>query len=213
MPYNTYKNVSSVLKKFQIAYQEENFIQETPLELSDYFRKELDFTRTELVLDRSEYAICESLIYPVLKEVWKPHKERFMLWSHEPLKYDEELSGTPDYLITQKSPLGKVVLDQPYLIVVEAKKDNFTEGWGQCLAGLVAAQKLNRQPSSLRLFGIVSNGEIWEFGKLDGEHFTKHLDVYPLCYLDKLCAAINYLLEQCELQLFFNEKWRMENGK
>jgi len=84
--------------------------------------------------------------------------------------------------------------------VVEAKKDNFSQGWGQCLAELVAAQKLNNEPQ-LRLFGMVSNGEVWEFGKLEADKFTKHLEVYTIKELDNLCGAINYLLEQCELQL------------
>ena len=115
----------------------------------------------------------------------------------------EDLAGVPDYLITKRSPLGKVVFDQPYLIVVEAKKDNFNQGWGQCLAELVAAQKLNNDPQ-LCLFGMVSNGEIWEFGKLEADKFTKHLEVYTIKELDNLGGAINYLLEQCELQLSNN---------
>jgi hypothetical protein len=200
MAFNAYKKISSVLKKFQITYQEDRFMLTTPIELSDYFRAELSFMRKELVIDHSEAAICESLIYPLLKEVWKPHKELLMLWSHEPLKYDEDLSGVPDYLIAKRSPLGKVVFDQPYLIVVEAKKDNFSQGWGQCLAELVAAQKLNNEPQRC-VFGMVSNGEVWEFGKLEADRFTKHLEVYTIKELDNLSGAINYLLEQCELQL------------
>ena len=43
-----------------------------------------------------------------------------------------------------------------FFAVVEAKKDNFEEGWGQCLAELIAAQKLNGDQNN-RLFGIVSN--------------------------------------------------------
>lgn len=189
-----------VLKKFQITYREENYVVVTPVTFSDYFQAELNLVRTELVTDNSEYAVCENLIYPLLKEIWKLHKEQLMLWSHEPLKYDEDLSGVPDYLIAQKSPLGKLVLEQPYLMVVEAKKDNFTEGWGQCLAELVAAQKLNGNHFEQTLFGIVSNGEIWEFGKLVGQQFTQNSDFYVIKELDKLGGVLNYLFEQCKLQ-------------
>lgn len=128
MPFASYENMGMVLKKFQITYREENYVVVTPVTFSDYFQAELTLVRTELVTDNSEYAVCENLIYPLLKEIWKLHKEQLMLWSHEPLKYDEDLSGVPDYLIAQKSPLGKLVFEQPYLMVVEAKKDNFTEG-------------------------------------------------------------------------------------
>lgn len=200
MPFTSYKNIGTVLKKFQITYHEENFVMVTPVTLSDYFQAELNLVRTELVTDNSEYAICENLIYPLLKEIWKLHREKLMLWSHESLKYDEDLSGVPDYLITKKSPLGKVVFEQPYLMVVEAKKDNFTEGWGQCLAELVTAQKLNDSPSKQTLFGIVSNGEVWEFGKLIESQFTKNSDLYSIKELESLCGVLNYLFEQCKLQ-------------
>lgn len=190
-----------VLKKFQITYHEENYVVVTPVTLSHYFQSELALVRTELVTNNSEHAICENLIYPLLKEIWKNHKEQLMLWSHEPLTYDEDLTGVPDYLITKKSPLGKLVLEQPYLMLVEAKRDNFTEGWGQCLAELVAAQKLNGNSMEPALFGIVSNGEIWEFGKLVGAQFTKNSDSYVLKELDQLAGVLNYLFEQSVLQV------------
>lgn len=200
MPFASYKKMGMVLKKFQITYHEENYVVVTPVTLNDYFQSELNLVKTELVTNNSEYAVCENLIYPLLKEIWKLHKEQLMLWSHEPLNYDEDLSGVPDYLIAQKSPLGKLVLEQPYLMIVEAKKDNFTEGWGQCLAELVAAQKLNGNHLEQTLFGIVTNGEIWEFGKLVGQQFTKNSDSYVLKELDKLSGVLNYHLEQCKLQ-------------
>lgn len=193
--------MGTVLKKFQITYREENFAVGTPVTLSDYFQAELNLVRTELVTDNSEYAICENLIYPILKEIWKLHREKLMLWSHESLRYDDDLSGIADYLIAKKSSLGKLVLEQPYLMVIEAKKDNFTEGWGQCLAELVAIQKLNEGYFTQTLFGIVSNGEVWEFGKLVGAQFTKNIDLYSIKELETLCGVLNNLFEQCKLQL------------
>lgn len=193
--------MGTVLKKFQITYREENFVAVTPVTLSDYFQAELNLVRTELVTDNSEYAICENLIYPILKEIWKLHREKLMLWSHESLRYDDDLSGIADYLVAKKSSLGKLVLEQPYLMVIEAKKDNFTEGWGQCLAELVAIQKLNEGYFTQTLFGIVSNGEVWEFGKLVGAQFIKNIDLYSIKELETLCGVLNNLFEQCKLQL------------
>lgn len=56
------------------------------------------------------------------------------LWSHETLFYHEDLSGIPDSTVTQLNPLGSIIFDKPYLLVVEAKQDKFDEGWGQCIA-------------------------------------------------------------------------------
>ncbi|MFM6021571.1 MAG: hypothetical protein ACKPER_01335, partial [Dolichospermum sp.] len=75
------------------------------------------------------------------------------------------------------------------------KKDNFEEGWGQCLAELIAAQKLNNQPEQL-LYGIVSNGKIWEFGQLREQDFTKNIQEYSISNLDKLFAGLNFVFGQ-----------------
>ena len=197
MSFISYKTLSQVLQTFHISYQEQNFIQLKPFEIGDYLRAELQFNLVELVVDSSEYALCENLIYPILREIWKMYKTDLMLWSHHPIGESEELSGIPDYLIAKRSPLGKIVFEQPYFIVVEAKKDNFSEGWGQCAAELVAIQKLNNHPEQT-LFGVVTNADRWEFAKLQRELFTKNLTGYHIEDLDELFAAINYLF--CESQ-------------
>lgn len=48
--------------------------------------------------------------------------------SHQSIKYDSELFGIPDYIISKRSELGKIIFETPYLAVVEAKKDDFTSG-------------------------------------------------------------------------------------
>ncbi len=201
MSFSSYKNIRSVIKKFNLTYQEDNYIIPQNLAISDYLRGEIEFSLRELVLENSELAICENLIYPILKEIWKNYYlEDYMLWSHEALEYDEDLSGVPDYTIAQRSPQGKVIFDRPYLVIVEAKKDNFTEGWGECAAEMVAAQKINETPEQT-LFGIVSNGKSWEFGKLSLDRFIKNIKSYYISDLDELFGAINYVFDQCRLQL------------
>lgn len=200
MPFSAYKTVDAVVKEFQITYTKANFIVETEFNISSYFREDLEFVRREGAADCSEYAICENIIYPILKEVWKQYFKNFILWSHKSLIYSEQLSGFPEYVLAKRSPLGNVVFDRPYFVIIEAKQDNFENGWAQCMAEMVAAQKLNETPDR-DLFGIVSNGEVWQFGKLKERVFTKNDDPYLINDLDKLFAAINYVFEQCELQL------------
>ena len=47
-----------------------------------------------------------------------------------------------DSFISTRSELGKLVVGTPLIMLVEAKKNDFEIGWGQCLAELVAAQKI-----------------------------------------------------------------------
>ncbi|MBW4515632.1 MAG: hypothetical protein KME11_10440 [Timaviella obliquedivisa GSE-PSE-MK23-08B] len=197
MPFTTYKGIGDVLKDYQIVSMEMDFVTEVSFVNNEAFKADIEFSLREVVFDNSEYAVCENLIYPTLKEVYKRHKEHFSLWSHQPISFNEKLCGIPDYIVAKRSPLGKFVFDQPYIIVVEAKRDDFAEGWGQCLAEMVAVQKLNselHQP----IFGIVSNGKVWEFGRLVANQFVKNIKVYTIYDLNCLMNAINGVFVQCE---------------
>jgi hypothetical protein len=203
--FSSYKTIGDAIKKFQITYLEDEFLTETPFPVSDYFRADITWVLREGVFEDSEAAICEGLIYPVLKEVCKSYSKDFVLWSHQTFRYDDDLSGAVDYILAKRSPLGKVVFDQPYCLLVEAKQDDFSEGWGQCLAEMIAAQKLN-QASEPTIFGIVSNGKNWEFGKLEKHNlekntFTRHPQALAIWNLDDLCATVNAFFQQCQLQL------------
>ena len=200
MPFSSYKSISAVLKKFQIKYVQTNFVLETEFPVKDDFKSELDLLFTDGVIDNSESAICENLIYPVLKEVWKFYRSKLTLWSHQTLIYDEDLSGVPDYIVTQRNPLATIVFDKPYFLAVEAKQDKFEEGWGQCLAEMIAVQRINDDLEKT-IFGIVSNGKVWQFGKLNADIFTRSRNLYTIEELDKLFAAVNYIFQQCELQI------------
>ncbi len=200
MSFSNYKKISTVLKEFKVTYSEDNFIEELAFSIPESFRDDLRFVMREGVVDNSEYAICENLIYPVLKEVWKPYSSKFTLWSHQSLNYDENLSGFPEYILAKRSQLGKVVFDQPYFLLVEAKQDKFEEGWGQCLAEMITAQRLNDNQEMI-IFGIVSNGRIWQFGKLQESIFIKNESFYSIQRLEQLFAVVNYIFKQCELQL------------
>ncbi|HEY9612842.1 hypothetical protein [Allocoleopsis sp.] len=200
MAFSNYKDIGSVLKEFQITYTEANFMGEVEFNISDYFREDLQTVMQDGVPSASEFSICENLIYPILKEVWKCYRSNFVLWGHRALTYDENLSGFPEYILARRSPLGKVVFDKPYFLLVEAKQDKFSEGWAQCLAEMVAAQRLNDE-LQITIFGIVSNGKDWEFSKLEKTSFIQNKNRYFIQDLDRLFAAVNYVFKECESQL------------
>lgn len=200
MAFFNYKSISAVIKKFQIKYIQANFMQEIDFPVKESFQEELDLLFADGVVDNSDNAICENLIYPVLKELWKPYRQKLTLWSHETLSYDEDLSGVPDYTVTKRNPLSTIVFDKPYFLTVEAKQDKFEEGWGQCLAEMIAVQRINSNFDS-DVFGIVSNGKIWQFGKLNSDLFTRNKNLYAIQDLNKLFAAVNYIFQQCDSQI------------
>lgn len=202
MTFSDFKSANMVAEIYHLRIERRKIFDPTqivPLEPHQFLQQTLEFELTHQPSSISEYGICESLIYPLLREVWMRHTD-FQIWSHVSLKIDDELYGTPDYLVSLKSPRGIEQFEPPLLAVVEAKRDNFVEGWGQCLAGLVAAQKLN-QPHKPKLYGIVTTGQVWEFGLLDGQAFMLHPFKYSLVQLNLLLGVLNWLFQVMQAEL------------
>ncbi len=193
MAFSDYKTIAQVQEEYNIKYSEADFIEITDLKPSDFFVKEFEFSEQNMDIYTSESSRCENIIYPILREVYKSFIDKYTLWSHKSITYDAKLNGTPDYLFSTKSELGKTVLGFPIVIVVEAKNNDFSEGWGQCLAELIAVQKLNKA-EELPVYGIVTDGELWQFGKLVSDEFTKSKLRITITDLDKIFGTISFLL-------------------
>jgi hypothetical protein len=126
--------------------------------------------------------------------VYKSYHDRYSLWIQKAIAYNEKLNGTPDYLVATRSALGKTVLEAPLVVVAEAKKNDFEQGWGQCLAELVAAQKINGNPS-FAVHGIVTDGKLWEFGKLVESVFIKNIEGFTVDHLARLFGVLNFIFQ------------------
>ena len=147
MAFTDFKSIAEVQETFDIKYMETDYIQyDSNIEPSSAFLEEFTFSQKHIDVFASETSRCENVIYPILRDVYKNYADCFSLWSHKPIAYDAQLIGTPDYLISTKSALGKTVLGRPIIVVVEAKRNDFIEGWGQCLAELIAVQRINGDP-------------------------------------------------------------------
>jgi hypothetical protein len=198
MAFGNFKSLQEVATAYQISVAVDHFIEPIPSPVDERFQSELTFALKNVNVRASEAAICEFMIAPVLREVWKPYSDALLLWSHVPLGTTEPLLGVPDYYFSRRSALG-LVQDQPYVLVVEAKKDDFDAGWGQCVAAMLAAQQMNDHPARV-IHGCVSNGSLWQFGKLEGHTFTRELEEYVLSNLPALFAAWGYVFSRAREQ-------------
>ena len=195
MAFTDFKSIAQVQQEYNIRYSEESFISYFDLKPSEHFREEFEFNLENIDVFTSEASRCENVIYPILREVYKSFVDKYTLWSHKSISYDNKLTGTPDYLISTRSELGKTILGFPLVVVVEAKQNNFIEGWGQCLAELIAAQKMNKNEEK-PIYGIVTDGELWQIGRLLLDIFTKEKTRIAITDLDKLFGAIAFLLAE-----------------
>ena len=192
MAFRDYKHISQVQQEFQITAYEENFLEAQAKEPPAQFLAEFSFNQQYFDLYASEASRTELIILPLLREVYKAYVQQYELWVQKALNYDAQLRGTPDYLLATRSELGKRVLAMPLLIVVEAKRNDFEEGWGQCLAELVAAQRVNNDPQR-PVYGIVTDGKRWEFGKLRQNIFIQNNEAYHVEQLAMLFGALHRL--------------------
>jgi hypothetical protein len=199
MPFGSFRSIQEIATRFQVSLKVESFLQPLPVTLDERFVDDLEFTRSHVAVRISEAAIGEFLIAPVLKQAWRPYKDVLTFWSHVPLGTAEPLVGVADYVFCRRSELG-LVIDRPFVILIEAKKDDFEGGWAQCLAALLAAQRLNGDSSHV-VFGIVSNGNSWEFGRLEGTVFTQELRTFTISDLPELVAALNAVFDAAQEQL------------
>ncbi|HID98666.1 MAG TPA: hypothetical protein EYP59_00010 [Thiotrichaceae bacterium] len=111
------------------------------------------------------------------------------------------MCGEPDYLVSVwRDEVIDKWINTPLLAVVEAKNQDFEGGWGQCLAAMLACQKLN-QDDNLTVYGIVSTGMFWEFGKLTQNVFTKQAFSYSIAEPQKVLGNLDYVFGECEKQI------------
>jgi hypothetical protein len=195
MAFTSFKNIGEVLKKYQLKVKRINFVRFSPLQTApDILKSEIVFSLEEGQYKHSEAAICEQLIHPVLRTLWRTHfLKEMLLWSHTQFSVNETLTGIPDYVFAQRTEYENELLEAPIFLMVEAKKDNFEEAWGQCAAEMVAAQKANDNVS-IPIYGCVSNGKIWEFAQLNATHFIKNPDYFDILDLDKLYSVLYFML-------------------
>ena len=190
MAFSDFKTISEVQEKFSIKYASNDFFGVEAKNPSEQFLKELEFSRQHIDFFTSEGARCEVVIFPILREIYKDYAENYGLWVKKSIAYDETLNGTPDYLIATKSELGITVVGMPLIMMVEAKKNDFEQEWGQCLAELVAAQKIN-DDTTFPVHGIVTDGILWQFGRLVGNVFTRNRSNFSLDNLPSLFGAVD----------------------
>ncbi|MDB9311880.1 hypothetical protein PN462_02110 [Spirulina sp. CS-785/01] len=101
----------------------------------------------------TETARREILIARVVTEL--VHYTQAQLRIEYPLKVSEQLQGVLDYLLTT----------QQSLLVIEAKREDLTNGFTQLAVELIALAQWTEYQQSV-LYGAVTTGNIWQFGRL-----------------------------------------------
>jgi len=198
MSYSKFKTIAQVKAAFGLTVLEgDRFLPQTnpvqpSLTLQDYLKESLPLVATS----GSEKARSEGIIYPVLLEVRRALNREVSVFSGEEFNVDESvgLNGVCDFLLTRSRQVLEIAA--PAVVIVEAKKTDLKLGLGQCIAEMVAAQQFNHaQSESVSvIYGVVSNGNQWQYLKLEQTQVCIDLSIYPLPPVDGILGDLVWML-------------------
>jgi len=149
----------------------------------------------------TEKAKSEFIINPVLKELHRQNPNTFSYFSGYKFDVDAKLhlNGFCDFILSAfpNSPIIKT----PVFCLVEAKKADIEEGFGQCGAEMYAAQLFNERHNNPQkaIYGCVTNAFSWAFLKLENNTLFIDPNYVPLTFAEphKVLAVLQWILDEC----------------
>ncbi len=150
----------------------------------------------QAAMNNSEVARFSLIVTPIISELWARYGGR--IGAHYGLEFnadpDAGLNGYCDLLITRAPQQPLIVA--PVVVIVEAKRDNVENGYGQCIAGMVGAQRFNRREGNgiESVYGVVTTGNLWRFLRLSGAVLTFDLMEYAFTQVDRLLGILTHIV-------------------
>ena len=146
----------------------------------------------------TEKARSELIVTDVLFQLREHFNRRISFFSGIEFSVDTEqgLTGVCDFLVSLSPILS--FLEAPIIILVEAKRENLTTGFGQCAAEMIAAQRFNKEKGNNipHIYGATTSGTEWRFLKLEGVRLHIDRTVYPIAQSDKILGILASMVEQ-----------------
>ena len=199
MAYSSF-TLSQVSRTFQLEtfWQPALFADIEPVEPSEELTAVLKRNLPFALAMGTEKAKSELIVSPILIELCLHFNNRVSLFSGIDFNVDAEsgLTGVCDFLVSLSPQL--VDLEAPAIILVEAKKDSLTDGLGQCVAEMVAAQRFNAEKGNdiPCIYGATTSGTEWLFLKLAGQTLSIDLGTYPIAQCDKILGILTSMVSQ-----------------
>ncbi len=198
MAYNNF-TLNSIKDLFKLKVKDTPFCETLPTaepspEMSAIFAEWFPVAQAA----RTEKALSEMLVSPILLEARRLINRQVQLFSGEEFEVDRDrgLNGFCDFLFSRSE--SRLTIDAPVLMIVAAKRGELESGLGQCVAEMVAAQIYNQkqeQPISI-IYGSVTSGKLWQFLKLEGSIVTVDLTTYPVMPVQKVLGILTWMLIQ-----------------
>ncbi len=147
---------------------------------------------------RTEKAVSEALIAPILMEVLEHNQKKVTLFSGENLVADKSLglNGELDFLFL-KAPYA-LDIAAPIINITEAKLDRaLIKAMNQCAAQMIGAQLFNKTHKYEQniIYGAVTDGYEWRFVRLEDKTLTLDKDQYNSANLPQLLGVLQTIID------------------
>ncbi len=201
MAYNRFK-LKDLEDKFEIQNFNNAFIAKylPTVEVDDFLIKTLSLASKEAL--GTEKAKSELVISPVIKYFKDSNAEILSYFSGYEFNVDAKqgLNGFCDYIISAEP--HKYTIEAPIICLVEAKKGEIEDGFGQCGAEMYAAQLFNKLAGkdNKTIYGCVTNAFSWAFLKLKDKNLYIDPNYVPLTFTEphRVLAVLQWILD-CSL--------------
>ncbi len=193
-------NLKTVVKDFQLTVHETKglFAQTEEAEVSKALLETLKNNVPLALAINTEKARSELIIANVLVELKRIHLDKIGFFSG--IKFDvdksKKLTGYCDFIISLTPE--QMFLNAPVITIVEAKNDNIINGFGQCIAEMVAAQQFNAKEGNqiATIYGAVTSGNYWQFMKLQETTISIDLQDYMIDDVQKIMGILVAMINQ-----------------
>lgn len=184
-------------QRFGITVENESFLPPVaPVALPDWLRAYLAINQLSPALAKSEKAVSEMLIAPVLSAVKENNLDKIALFSGEALTLPGELSGICDFIIAANP---KAFLPEPpIMVLVEAKRQDLYSGIPQCVGEMLAARSTNERVNIDfdAVYGCVTTGNEWLFLRLNGNRAITDPTILYYPELEKVLGVFQWIISQ-----------------
>ena len=196
--YRKFKTLDAVRQQFNLTWHEESdlFAAVDEVAASAQLQNLLSDQLPLALAISTEKARSELIVMPILMELWRLTHGRIGLFSGVEFNVDAKsgLMGVCDFIITRTA--HQFLINQPIVVMVEAKNDDMKGGLPQCVAEMVAAQKFNAREGKedTTVFGVVTTGNQWKFLQLKNATITIDQRDYYIVELNKITGILLHLV-------------------
>ncbi len=153
----------------------------------------------KLITLSSEKAISERIISNVIAELKRLMPNEIQIFSGEVINGDaaQGLNGEIAYIITLNK--ASIEPEAPIVCVCEAKIGRLNRAIPQAIAQMLGAARFNEQsndPMPVKtIHGVVTDGNVWQFIRLEDKVVTVDANIYYLNDLGTLLGVFKKILD------------------